>query len=105
MAVAGVGSGSTGASLTKAGDLGVVFAAKGHLGNLGAGAGTTELAASALALAHGVLPATLNFREPDPECPVHVVAGSPRPVVRPYFVKISFTELGQCAAVVCRKWA
>jgi 3-oxoacyl-[acyl-carrier-protein] synthase II len=80
-----------------------VFAAKGYFGNLGAGAGTTELAASALAVTHGVLPPTLNFREPDPECPVHVAAGAARPVARPYFVKISFTELGQCAAVVCRK--
>jgi 3-oxoacyl-[acyl-carrier-protein] synthase II len=80
-----------------------VFAAKGYFGNLGAGSGTTELAAGALALTHGVLPPTLNFREPDPDCPVRVAAGAPRPVARPYFVKISFTELGQCAAVVCRK--
>jgi 3-oxoacyl-[acyl-carrier-protein] synthase II len=80
-----------------------VFAPKSYFGNLGAGAGTTELAASILALAHGVCPATLNYEEPDPACPVAVVAGAPRPLTRPHVVKVSFTEMGQCAAVVLRR--
>jgi 3-oxoacyl-[acyl-carrier-protein] synthase II len=80
-----------------------VFAPKSYFGNLGAGAATTELAASVLALAHGVCPATLNYEEPDPACPVAVVAGAPRPVTRPHVVKVSFTEMGQCAAVVLRR--
>jgi 3-oxoacyl-[acyl-carrier-protein] synthase II len=80
-----------------------VFAPKSYFGNLGAGAGTSELAASVLALAHGVCPATLNYEEPDPACPVAVVAGGPRPVTRPHVVKVSFTEMGQCAAVVLRR--
>ena len=79
------------------------FAPKSYFGNLGAGAGTTELAASVLALAHGVCPATLNYEEPDPACPVAVVAGAPRPVTRRHVVKVSFTEMGQCAAVVLRR--
>ena len=61
-----------------------MFAAKSYFGNLGAGSGTTELAASLLALQHGVVPPTLNYEEPDPACPVPVLAGSPRPVQRPY---------------------
>jgi 3-oxoacyl-[acyl-carrier-protein] synthase II len=81
-----------------------VFAAKSYLGNLGAGGGTTELAASLLALAEGVVPATLNYEEPDPECPLPVLAGGPRRVARPYVLKVSFTQMGQCAAVVVRKW-
>jgi 3-oxoacyl-[acyl-carrier-protein] synthase II len=80
-----------------------VFAAKSYFGNLGAGGGTTELAASVLALHHGAVPATLNYEEPDPECPVAVVAGTPRAVRREYVVKVSFTQPGQCAAVVVRK--
>jgi 3-oxoacyl-[acyl-carrier-protein] synthase II len=80
-----------------------VFAAKGYFGNLGPGAGAVELAASLLALAHGTLPATLNCDAPDPECPV-AVSRRPRPVERPYFLKVGCTELGQCAAVVCRRW-
>jgi 3-oxoacyl-[acyl-carrier-protein] synthase II len=81
-----------------------VFAAKSYFGNLGAGAGTTELAASLAGLGHGLVPATLNYEEPDPDCPVAVVAGAPRPVARPYVVKVGFTQMGQCAALVLRQW-
>jgi 3-oxoacyl-[acyl-carrier-protein] synthase II len=80
-----------------------VFAPKSYFGNLGAGAGTTELAASVLALAHGVCPPTLNYEEPDPACPLAVHAGSPRPLGRRHAVKLNFTEMGQCAAVVLRR--
>jgi 3-oxoacyl-[acyl-carrier-protein] synthase II len=81
-----------------------VFAAKSYVGSLGAGGGPTEVATSVLALHHGVLPPTRNFEQPDPECPVHVAAGAPRPVSRPYFIKLGFTDMGQAAAIVCKKW-
>ena len=32
-----------------------------------------ELAVSLLAMSHGVVPPTLNYETPDPECPVNVV--------------------------------
>jgi 3-oxoacyl-[acyl-carrier-protein] synthase II len=80
-----------------------VFAAKSYFGHLGAGSGAAELAASLLALRHGLLPATLNYEEPDPACPV-VVSARPREVGRPYFLKVGFTDAGQCAALVVRKW-
>jgi 3-oxoacyl-[acyl-carrier-protein] synthase II len=82
-----------------------VFAPKSYLGNLGAAAGTTELAASVLGLHHGLVPATLNYEEPDADCPIAVLAGAPRPVRRPYALKVSFTQMGQCAAAVVRQWA
>ena len=47
-----------------------VVAVKSYIGNLGAAGGTTELAASVLGLHHGLVPATLNYEEPDPACPV-----------------------------------
>jgi 3-oxoacyl-[acyl-carrier-protein] synthase II len=81
-----------------------VLAVKGYIGSLGAGAGITELIASLLALHHGKVPPTLNHEVPDPACPVNVITGAPQPVRRPYILKIGFTDLGQCAAVVCRKW-
>jgi 3-oxoacyl-[acyl-carrier-protein] synthase II len=81
-----------------------VFAPKSYFGNLGAGASTTELAASLLALEHGLVPATLNYEEPDPACPVPVITGVPRALGRPYAVKVSFTQMGQCAAAVIKKW-
>jgi 3-oxoacyl-[acyl-carrier-protein] synthase II len=80
-----------------------VVAVKSHMGNLGAAGGTTELAASVLGLHHGLVPATLNYDAPDPECPV-AVAAAPRPASKPYVVKVGFTRMGQCAAVVIRKW-
>ncbi|HYT92674.1 MAG TPA: beta-ketoacyl-[acyl-carrier-protein] synthase family protein [Gemmataceae bacterium] len=80
-----------------------VFAVKSYLGSLAAGSGITELIAGVLALREGLVPATLNYEEPDPNCPVNVIA-TPTPVKRPYVLKVGFTEMGQCAAVVCRKW-
>jgi len=80
-----------------------VFAPKSFFGNLGAGSGTTELAGSLLALQHGQLPATINYEDPDPACPISVHAFGLRPLQKPYFVKVGFTDVGQCAAVVCRK--
>ena len=80
-----------------------VFAPKSYFGNLGAGSGLAELAASLLAVTHGFVPATLNYEEADSACPVSVLT-RPAELRRPYFLKLGFTEMGQCAAVVCRKW-
>ena len=51
----------------------------------------------------GTLPPTLHYEEPDPECPVRVLT-QPRRVERPHFLKVGFTDVGQCAAVVIKKW-
>jgi 3-oxoacyl-[acyl-carrier-protein] synthase II len=50
-----------------------VWAPKSYFGNLGTGGGAVELAASALALVAGEIPATLNYETPDPACPVRVI--------------------------------
>ena len=55
-----------------------VTAPKSFFGNLGHGSGAVELAVSLVALAHGVIPPTLNYESPDPDCPVNVVT-EPRP--------------------------
>jgi 3-oxoacyl-[acyl-carrier-protein] synthase II len=81
-----------------------VFAPKSYLGNLGAGGGTTELAASLLALQNGLVPPTLNYEQPDPECPVTVLTGAGRPVAKAHAVKVGFTQMGQCAALILRQW-
>jgi len=80
-----------------------VFAPKSYFGSLGAASGTVELAASVLALVHGLVPATLNYDEPDPACPV-TVGRTARPVARPFALKVGLTEMGQCAAAVVRQW-
>lgn len=81
-----------------------VFAAKSYFGSLGAASGAVELAISLLALHHGQLPPTRNFEEPDAECPVTVLGRETRPVERGHVLKLSFTEMGQCAALVVRRW-
>ncbi|HEY1188323.1 MAG TPA: beta-ketoacyl-[acyl-carrier-protein] synthase family protein [Gemmata sp.] len=81
-----------------------VFAPLSRFGNLGAASGLMELACSVLAFKHGLLPGTLNHEKPDPECPINVHAGAPRPVTKPFVVKLSYTDLGQCAAAVVKRW-
>jgi 3-oxoacyl-[acyl-carrier-protein] synthase II len=81
-----------------------VFAPLSRFGNLGAASGLMELACSVLALKHGELPGTLNHQQPDPACPIRVYTGAPRPVTKPYVLKVSYTALGQCAAAVVKKW-
>jgi 3-oxoacyl-[acyl-carrier-protein] synthase II len=80
-----------------------VLAVKSFMGNLGSGSGLVELTASLLALQKGMVPNTLNYHEYDPDCPVFVPR-EPWPASKNYFLKVSMTELGQCAAVVCRRW-
>ena len=80
-----------------------VLAVKSYVGQLGGAAAAVELAASLLALQHQHLPATLNYVFPDPACPINV-ARLPQPTRLRHFLKVSFTEMGQCAAVVCRRW-
>ncbi|MGH7168903.1 MAG: beta-ketoacyl-[acyl-carrier-protein] synthase family protein, partial [Gemmataceae bacterium] len=81
-----------------------VFAAKSYIGNLGAGGSTTELAASVLAMRNGRVPPTLNYEQADPDCPITVLTGEARALTRPYVVKVNFTQMGQCGALIVRQW-
>ena len=81
-----------------------VFAPLNRFGNMGGASGIVELLCSVLALHHGELPGTLNHDNPSPECPIAVHTGSPRTVTKPYAVKLSFTDLGQCAVAVVKRW-
>ncbi len=80
-----------------------VWAGKSYFGNIGSGGPLVETAASLLATKHGILPGTLNYQEADPACPI-TVNRTKQPLTNPIFLKIAFTEMGQCAAAVCRKW-
>jgi 3-oxoacyl-[acyl-carrier-protein] synthase II len=76
-----------------------VTAAKGNFGQLGAGGGMVELIAGLLALRKGRLFPTLNYENPDPECPVAVAVGDDVPSGE-RFIKLGVTPLGQAAAVL-----
>lgn len=79
-----------------------VTAPKSFFGHLGAGGSVVELMASILGLERGLVPPTLNYLSPDPDCPVNVVHGEPlagRPATA---VKVNLCSTGQAAAVVIR---
>lgn len=79
-----------------------VTATKSNFGHLGAGGGAVELVASLAGLARGLVPATLNYETPDPECPVNVVHGAPLAGRPGTAVKANLSSTGQAVAVVVR---
>jgi 3-oxoacyl-[acyl-carrier-protein] synthase II len=76
-----------------------VTAPKSFFGNLGPGSGAVELAVSLLAMEQGVIPPTLNYTSPDPECPVTVVTRL-QPTERKSFVALNHNPSGAAVAVV-----
>ncbi len=77
-----------------------VTALKSFFGNSGAGTGTLELAASLVGLNHSVVPPTLNYDVPDPECPLNIVHGEPLPISNKIVMNINVTKAGQASAMV-----
>ena len=74
-----------------------VFAPKSYFGNLGAASGAVELAASILSFDTGLVPATLNYDYPDPQCPVAAVRGSPIYASQATALSINWTWIGQAS--------
>jgi len=77
-----------------------VTAPKSYFGHLAAGTGAVEMAASVLGLQRGLIPQTLNYRQPDPDCPVHVVRERPIPADRPTALILNHAHSGQAVAML-----
>ena len=77
-----------------------VTAPKSYFGNLGAGSGAVELIASVLAFAHGKVPPTLNYRKPDPDCPINVIHGEPMPLDKPTALVLNQSKIVQSMALL-----
>ena len=80
-----------------------VFAAGGHFGNLGSGAGAVELAASILSIDKGMVPATRNCEHVAADCPINVVKGAPLSVQKTAFLKLNHANTGRSFAVIFEK--
>ena len=79
-----------------------VVAAKSHFGNLGAGSGIVECAASIAALECGELFPLLNYETPAAECPVRAARrGDPAGRM---FLSTAASPQGQASAVLVRRW-
>lgn len=80
-----------------------VTALKSYFGHFDAGAGAVELAGSLLAMRHGQLPMTLNYRTPDPLCPLNIVHSEPMQIGSSGIaLSVNRTRMGQSAAAVIR---
>lgn len=79
-----------------------VTALKSYFGNCGSGCGLLELAGSLLGLKNGVVPATLNYESPDPDCRLNIVHGQPLAVTNKSVLNINVTRMGQASAVIVK---
>ncbi len=77
-----------------------VTAPKSNCGYAGAASGALETAVGVLAFQHKLVPHTLNYEHPDPQCPINVVHGRPRPLDHPTALVLSHSPYGQAVAVV-----
>ncbi len=76
-----------------------VTAPKSFFGNLGSSGGAVEMVASIQTLLHGKIPATLNYTQPDPQCPVQVVHGEAIAAQQPTALVLSQSGTGHAIAV------
>jgi 3-oxoacyl-[acyl-carrier-protein] synthase II len=79
-----------------------VTALKSYFGHFDAGAGAVELAGSLLAMRHGQLPITVNYRTPDPNCRLNIVHDEPMKMSNRTALSVNRTRMGQSAAAVIR---
>ena len=77
-----------------------VTAPKSFFGNLSAGAGAVEAAVSVLAFDKGLVPPTLNYEHPDPNCPVNVIHGEPLKLPGPTALLLNHSHDGRAVAMV-----
>ncbi len=77
---------------------------KSMVGHSGAGAGGVEAVASVLTIRDKILPPTINYEFPDPECDLDYVPNQARPCEADVVLSNSFGLGGQNATIVLRRY-
>jgi len=81
-----------------------ISSVKSMIGHLGAGAGGVEAAISVLTIRDQVLPPTINYEVPDPDCDLDYVPNEARPHEVDVLLSNSFGLGGQNASLVLRRY-
>jgi 3-oxoacyl-[acyl-carrier-protein] synthase II len=69
-----------------------------------AAAGAAEFVATVLTVFHGIIPPTINYKEPDPECPLDYVTNGAESVNINAALSNSFGFGGGNACLAIKKW-
>lgn len=81
-----------------------VSSTKSQIGHLVAGAGAVELVATLMAMNAGFVPATINYRHPDPDCDLDYVPNAVRELLFDRFLSNSFAFGGQNASIAAQRY-
>ncbi len=81
-----------------------ITALKSMIGHLIGGAGPVELIAGVLSMEKGVIPPTINYEYPDPECDLDYVPNQAREAKIDTILKSSFGFGGKNSALVVRRY-
>ena len=81
-----------------------VSSTKSHMGHLLGASGGVEAIATLLALESGVVPPTINYEEPDPECDLDYVPNTAREMPVEYALSNSFGFGGTNATLVFKRF-
>jgi 3-oxoacyl-[acyl-carrier-protein] synthase II len=80
-----------------------ISSTKSHMGHLLGAAGGVEAIATLLAVRDNVVPPTINYEEPDPECDLDYVPNAAREITVDYALSNSFGFGGTNATLIFRK--
>lgn len=81
-----------------------ISSTKSALGHLLGAAGAVEAAISIMAMQHGVIPPTINYETPDPDCDLDYVPNAPRRAVIDAVMTNSLGFGGHNASLVFRRY-
>lgn len=82
-----------------------VSSTKGATGHMLGAAGAVEMTACALAIKHGIVPPTINYQYPDPECDLDYVPNTAREMPVNAIVNNSFGFGGHNSSIAAKKFA